>query len=50
MWTEPLRVRVVRGGRPRRGDHGGTAGARARLTAESANAERLKVLRQKDRR
>src|SRR6266853_1373815 len=45
--TEPVRVRVTVSGEPGAGS--GTAAPRGeRLTAESANAERLKVLRQKD--
>jgi DNA polymerase-3 subunit gamma/tau len=46
--TEPVRVRVTVGGEPGAGS-GATPPPRGeRLTAESANAERLKVLRQKD--
>jgi DNA polymerase-3 subunit gamma/tau len=46
--TEPLRVRVAVGGERAAGS-GGTAAARGeRLTEQSANAERLKSLRQKD--
>ena len=45
--TEPVRVRVTVSGEPGAGS--GAAPPRGeRLTAESANAERLKVLRQKD--
>jgi len=46
--TEPLRVRVVTGGGPGAGTTEAPPVRGPRLTAESANAERLKVLRQKD--
>ena len=46
--TEPLRVRVVTGGAPGAGTTEAPPVRGPRLTAESANAERLKVLRQKD--
>ena len=45
--TEPVRVRVTVSGEPGAGS-GAAAPRGERLTAESANAERLKVLRQKD--
>jgi DNA polymerase-3 subunit gamma/tau len=46
--TEPVRVRVVTSGAPGAGTTEAPPVRGARLTAESANAERLKVLRQKD--
>jgi len=47
--TEPVRVRVVTGGAPGAGTTAPPPPVRGpRLTAESANAERLKVLRRKD--
>jgi hypothetical protein len=46
--TEPVRVRVVTGGDKGAGTTEAPPARGPRLTAESANAERLKVLRQKD--
>ena len=46
--TEPVRVRVTVSGEPGAGGAATAPPRGERLTAESANAERLKVLRQKD--